>query len=178
MKIYLIFFGFIILICSCKQNDELNLKNKEVNLESNLSVETVSSENVYFESDSLTEFLSSQLNKLATDSKFKIEKTLTENKHIDNLKDTIIKRTFENTKLTSYKGVDYEAVIEASIVNSDFKLNDYIQVGISKKIVEKSLGIVIPNDILKIVNIEQTTEFSLKFENGYLKKFEYEGYLD
>ena len=179
MKRYVPFLtGVLLLLYSCKPNDDQKQNNKIPNRESDLAVESVSSEDLYFESDSLTEFLSSQLNKIATDSKFKIEKTLTENRHVDNLKDTVIERTFENIKLTSYKGIGYEAVIEASIENSDFKLNNYIQVGTSKKVVEKSLGIVIPNEILKIVNFEQTTQFGLKFENGYLKKIEFEGYLD
>lgn len=179
MKKYLTFLtGVLVLLYSCKPNDEKKIKNTESNLENYLPVERMSVENLYFESDSLTEFLSAQLNEISSDSKFIIEKTLIENRHVDNLKDTVIKRTFENTTMTSYKGVDYEAVIEASIENSDFKLNDFIRVGISKEVVEKSLRIVIPNEILKIVNLEQTKQFSLKFQNGYIKKVEYQRYLD
>jgi hypothetical protein len=174
----LLFFSLLTLLFCCKKSDEQKKETPQSNSEGNLSIKLPSDDHPYIDDDSLATFLKSKLSKIALDSKFKIEKRLTDNRHVDNLKDTIITRTFENTVLTSYKGVDEEWIFEASIENKDFKLTDYIQVGSSKKVVEKSLGIVIPNDILTIGNLEQTSQFILKFESGYIKQIEYEGYFD
>jgi hypothetical protein len=180
MKKYqlLFFLGLLTLLFCCKQSDEQTTETPQPSSQDNLFIELPSDDHPYIDDDSLATFLKSELSKIALDSKFKIEKRLTDNRHVDNLKDTIITRTFENTVLTSYKGVDKEWIFEASIENKDFKLNDYIQVGNSKKVVEKSLGIVIPKDILTIGNLEQTSQFILKFESGYIKRIEYEGYFD
>ena len=43
---------------------------------------------------------------------------------------------------------------------------------------EKSLAIGIQNDILKIGNLEQTSEYILRFESGNLKTIEFNGYMD
>lgn len=179
MKKYIFFiFSVVILFYCCKQNDEQNTKSTQPISKSTSSINVSSVEDLYIENDSLTTHLLSELNKIVLDSRFTIEKSLIENRHVDNLKDTIITRTYANTSIKSYKTVSEEWIIEASIENNDFKLNDFVAVGVGKKVVEKSFGITINTALLKIGNLEQTSQFILKFENGYLKKVEYEGYLD
>ena len=132
----------------------------------------------YIENDSLVIVLKSELEKIALNKKFTIEKKPIQNRHVDNLVDTIITRTFENTKLTSYKATTEEWIYKAKIENSEFELNDFIKVGTKKYVVEKSLAKGIQNDTLKIGNLEQTSVFNLIFESGILKLIEYEGYVD
>ena len=132
----------------------------------------------YIENDSLVIVLKSELEKIALNEKFAIEKKPTQNRHVDNLVDTIITRTFEKTKLTSYKTTSEEWIYKAKIENSEFELNDFIKVGTKKYVVEKSLAKGIQNDTLKIGNLEQTSVFNLIFESGILKLIEYDGYVD
>ena len=132
----------------------------------------------YIENDSLLIMLKSELEKIALNEKFTIEKKPIQNRHVDNLVDTIITRTFENTKLTSYKATTEEWIYKAKIENSEFELNDFIKVGTKKYVVEKSLAKGIQNDTLKIGNLEQTSVFNLIFESGILKLIEYDGYVD
>ena len=132
----------------------------------------------YVENDSLVILLKSELEKIAHNKKFSIEKKPIQNRHVDNLVDTIVTRTFENTKLTSYKSTSEEWIYNAKIENSEFELNDFIKVGTKKYVVEKSLAKGIQNDTLKIGNLEQTSVFNLIFESGILKLIEYDGYVD
>ncbi|QTE21803.1 hypothetical protein [Polaribacter cellanae] len=132
----------------------------------------------YIENDSLVIVLKSELEKIALNKNFTIEKKPIQNRHVDNLVDTIITRTFENTKFTSYKATNEEWIYKAKIENSEFALNDFIKVGTKKYVVEKSLAKEIQNGILKIGNLEQTSVFNLIFKFGILKLIEYDGYVD
>ena len=132
----------------------------------------------YFENDSLTFTLKSNLEKIALDSKFEIYKKPIKNRHLDNLFDTIVTRTYKNTELTSYKAESKEWVYKAKIGDADFELNEFIKIGTKEYVLEKSLAKVINNDTLKIGNLEQTSVFNLIFESGILKSIEYDGYLD
>ena len=173
--------GILILINSCKQTEAKKIEESEVKEVVETKKETTDSTSVaesYIENDSLVIGLNSELEKIASNKKFTVEKKPIKNRHVDNLTDTIVNRTFENTKLTSYKATSEEWVYKAQIENSEFRLNDFIKVGTKKYVVEKSLAIGIQSDILKIGNLEQTSEYILRFENGNLKTIEFNGYMD
>ncbi len=180
-KQLLIIIGILILLNSCKQTESKITKEsdvKEIVEAEKETTELASVADSYIENDSLTALLISELEKITSNPKFTIEKEPTKNRHVDSLMDTIITRTFDKTKLESYKAASEEWVYNAKIENTDFELVDYIKVGIKKYVVEKSLTIGIPNDILIIGNLELTSQFILKFESGNLKTIEFEGYMD
>ena len=180
-KQLLIIIGILILLNSCKQTEPKKMEESEVKEVVETKKETTESTSItesYIENDSLVIVLSSELEKIALNKKFAIETKPIKNRHVDNLMDTIVTRTYENTKLTSYKATSEEWVYKARIENSEFGLNDFIKVGTKKYVVEKSLAIGIQNDILKIGNLEQTSEYILRFESGNLKTIEFNGYAD
>ena len=180
-KQLLIIIGILISLNSCKQTESKKMDESEVKDVVEIEKESSESNSVaesYIENDSLVIVLKSELKKIALNEKFTIEKKPIQNRHVDNLVDTIITRTFENTKLTSYKATTEEWIYKAKIENSEFELNDFIKVGKKKYVVEKSLAKGIQNDTLKIGNLEQTSVFNLIFESGILKLIEYDGYVD
>ena len=180
-KQLLIIIGILISLNSCKQTESKKMDESEVKDIVEIKKETSESNSVaesYIENDSLVIVLKSKLEKIALNEKFTIEKKPIQNRHVDNLVDTIITRNFENTKLTSYKATTQEWIYKAKIENSEFELNDFIKVGTKKYVVEKSLAKGIQNDTLKIGNLEQTSVFNLIFESGILKLIEYDGYVD
>ena len=180
-KQLLIIIGILISLNSCKQTESKKMDESEVKDVVEIEKETSESNSVaesYIENDSLLIMLKSELEKIALNEKFTIEKKPIQNRHVDNLVDTIITRTFKNTKLTSYKATNEEWIYKAKIENSEFELNDFIKVGTKKYVVEKSLAKGIQNDTLKIGNLEQTSVFNLIFESGILKLIEYDGYVD
>ncbi|RYH72152.1 hypothetical protein EVU94_13875 [Flavobacteriaceae bacterium 144Ye] len=181
----LILFGILNFLISCKQAESKKApetENKKI-AEIKTEEEKVESEwtyvaERYFENDSLTYALKSNLEKIAFDPKFEVSKKPIKNRHVDNLVDTIVTRTYKNTELTSYKAESEEWVYKAKIGDADFELNEFIKIGTKKYVVEKSLAKGINNDTLKIGNLEQTSVFNLMFESGILKSIEYDGYLD
>jgi hypothetical protein len=180
-KTLLIIIGILISLNSCKQTESKKMEGsglEEIMETKNEATESISIEELYMENNSLVIALKSELEKVALNKKFAINKKPIQNRHVDNLIDTIVTRTYENTKLTSYKATSEEWIYEAEIKNSEFQLNDFIKVGTKKYVVEKSLAKVIQNDTLKIGNLEQTSVFKLIFESGLLKKIEYNGYVD
>lgn len=184
-KQVLIIFGILTFLISCKQaepkktTESENKKIMEIKTEKEkVQPESIYVTELYFENDSLTSTLKSNLEKIALDLKFEITKKPIKNRHVDNLVDTIVTRNYKGTKLTSYKAENEEWVYKAKIEETDFELNEFIKVGIKKYIVEKSLAKEINKDTLKIGNLEQTSVFNLIFEFGILKSIEYDGYLD
>ena len=180
-KQLLIIIGILISLNSCKQTESKKIDESEVKDVVETEKETSEPNSVaesYIENDSLVIVLKSELEKIALNKKFTIEKKPIQNRHVDNVVDTIITRVFENTKLTSYKATNEEWIYKAKIKNSEFELNDFIKVGTKKYVVEKSLAKGIQNDILKIGNLEQTSVFNLIFKSGILKLIEYDGYVD
>ena len=183
-------FGILIFFISCKQVESKKIKEsetkeieeieeiKETKKEEKSQTELISAVDLYFENDSITSSLKSNLEKIVLDPKFMISKKPIKNRHVDNLVDTIMTRSFKNTELTSYKAESEEWVYKAKIRDSDFELNDFIKIGTEEYIVEKSLSKGIHNDTLIIGNLEQTSIFNLIFESGILKSIEYEGYVD
>jgi len=173
--------GILISLNSCKQTEPKKIEESETKEITETKKETTESNSVeesYVENDSLVIALKSELEKIALSKKFTIEKKPIQNRHVDNLVDTIITRTFENTELTSYKTASEEWIYKAKIENSEFELNNFIKVGTKKYVVEKSLAKGIKNDTLTIGNLEQTSVFNLIFESGILKLIEYDGYVD
>ena len=186
MKKYkLIIFGILNFLISCKQTESKKTtesENKKIaktkTEEEKAELESTFVSEPYLENDSLTFTLKSNLEKIALDSKFEIYKKPIKNRHLDNLFDTIVTRTYKNTELTSYKAESKEWVYKAKIGDADFELNEFIKIGTKEYVLEKSLAKVINNDTLKIGNLEQTSVFNLIFESGILKSIEYDGYLD
>jgi len=173
--------GILISLNSCKQTEPKKMEESESKVIMETKKETAESTSVeesYIENDSLVIALKSELEKVALNKKFVIDKKPIKNRHVDNLTDTIVTRTYENTKLTSYKATSEEWIYTAKIENTEFELNDFIKVGTKKYVVEKSLAKGIQNDTLKIGNLEQTSVFNLIFESGILKMIEYDGYVD
>ncbi len=176
-----IIIGILILLNSCKQSESEKADEpevKETQLTKKERSESNSIKKSYIENDSLVIVLKSELEKIVLDEKFRIEKKPIQNRHVKNLIDTIVTRTFQSTKLTSYKAANKEWVCKAKIKNSEFKLNDFINVGTKKYVIEKSLAKGIQNDTLKIGNLEQTSVFNLIFESEILKQIEYDEYVD
>lgn len=181
----LVIFGILNFLISCKQSESKKATESENEkiVEIKTEEEKVESESTYvaepyFENDSLTYALKSNLEKIALDPKFEISKKPIKNRHVDNLVDTIVIRTYKNTELTSYKAESEEWVYKAKIGDADFELNEFIKLGTKEYVIEKSLAKRINNDTLKIGNLEQTSVFNLIFESGILKLIEYDGYLD
>jgi len=177
----IILIGILISLNSCIQTEPKKIEEsevKEIVETKEEKAELTSAADSYIENDSLVIVLKSELEKIALNKKFTIEKKPIQNRHVDNLMDTIVTRTYKNTKLTSYKATNEEWIYKAKIENSEFELNDFIKVGTKKYVVEKSLGIGIHTDILKIGNLEKTSEFILRFASGNLKTIEFEGYVD
>jgi hypothetical protein len=181
MNKQLLIIGILTLMISCKQSEsKINNESEEKEImgikknttELNTIVES------YIENDSLVNAMKSELENIALNPIFTIHKKPIHNKHVDNLIDTIIKRTLKKTEITSYKSADKEWVYKARIENEEFKLNDFILLGTKEYVIEKSLAYGIHSDTLKIGNLEQTSIFYLIFESEILKKIEYQGYID
>jgi len=144
----------------------------------NKKIETEVTQEQYVENDTLLTKMESDLNELVKNSKFTIEKELVNNRHVDNLIDTIKTFKFDKINIKSYKAANEEWIFEAKILNSGFELTKSIKIGIDKKSFEKILKTKLNSDIVKVGNLEQTSVFIFKFENDSLKEIDYEGYVD
>jgi len=178
----LIILGVLIALVSCKLNESKKIKEsatkKTQKIKEKEKVEVTTVVDPYFENDSLVSTLELNLEKISQDSKFSISKKTIKNRHVDNLMDTIVTRTFKNTELISYKAESEEWVYKAKILDTDFVLIDFLKIGTKQDIVEKSLGKKVLDDTLKIKNQEEISMFSLIFESRILKSIKYDGYLD
>uniref|UniRef100_UPI0025FC9F9F hypothetical protein n=1 Tax=Winogradskyella sp. TaxID=1883156 RepID=UPI0025FC9F9F len=99
----------------------------------------------------------------------------TNNKTIVQINKTLV---FEQTKIHFYRDGFSEEIVSAKIKNSQFKLLDSICIGTKAKKLENQIGIKLKTDLIKISNLEQTSVFIFKFENGILDTIDYENYLD
>ncbi|WP_166924341.1 hypothetical protein [Flavobacterium poyangense] len=171
----LLAFLFLALI-SCKQKEVETSKSVKaiLKIENNINI----AEEQYIQDDSLTAKFFSELNTFKTDSRFIIEKDPVNNRHVDNVVDTILISKFDKTKISSYKAISEEFIFEANIKNDEFQFSKNIKIGIKKKDFENSLKIKINSNLLKIGNLEQTSVFVFNFKNDILKEILYEGYLD
>ncbi|MNQ62253.1 hypothetical protein D3C85_765930 [compost metagenome] len=176
MKKLLIYFTFLVLLISCNQKRKENKNSSEKVANKKIVTEVIQEQ--YVENDTLLAKMESDLNELTNNTKFTIEKELVNNKHVDNLIDTIKTFKFDRINVKSYKAVSEEWIFEAKILNSEFALSKSIKIGIEKKTFEKILKTKLNSDIVKVGNLEQTSVFIFKFENDSLKEIDYEGYVD
>ena len=177
-------------LCSCKQVDSKNIEtSKKIETSKPKEVVEVREEKKeltkpkplresYLVNDSLIIDWIIGLERIVKNSKLEMSKKTIQNRHVDNLMDTIITRTYGKTKLISYKTVSKEWVYKASIEDSEVGLNKIIRVGNDITAIEKHLKFGIHTNLLRIKNIEQTSEFILKFESRELKRIEFKGYVD
>jgi hypothetical protein len=174
----------LILIVSCKQKETRKSEPIEQKSPTELKVEKEKkvSENTipeqYFENDSLLSELESDLEKIALYPKFDLIAEPKINTHDESVTDTIKTLTFDKTKIYSYRAKNWESIYSAKIENSDFEFLDSIKIGTKKENFEKQTKMESKSDLIKIGNLEQTSVFIFKFENGILKKIEYQGYVD
>jgi hypothetical protein len=175
MKKLLIYFTFLFLV-SCNQKGRENIVSSKKMV--NKKIETKITQEQYIENDTLLTKMESDLNELVKNPKFTIEKELVNNRHVDNLIDTIKTFKFDKINIKSYKAVSEEWIFEAKILNSEFEFTKSIKIGIDKKSFEKILKTKLNSDIVKVGNLEQTSVFIFKFENDSLKVIDYEGYVD
>ncbi|WP_178984544.1 hypothetical protein [Winogradskyella helgolandensis] len=177
-------FLMLILIVSCKQKEIQKAESIEVKPTMELKavpkkqIEEIVIPEQYFENDSLLTELESDLEKIALNPKFDIKVEPNSNTHDESVTDTIKTLTFDKTKIYSYRATNWESIYSAKIENSDFEFLDSIFVGIKKEKLENRIKTEFKTDLLKIGNLEQTSVFIFKFENGKLKFIEYQGYVD
>ncbi|WP_405250384.1 hypothetical protein [Dokdonia sp. Asnod3-C12] len=181
IKQLLIIFGILFSLNSCEQNESRKIDDGRLKEVVKTKVQTSDYKPVkvsYIENDSLVFSLKSKLEKIVRNKIFAIQKKPIQNRHVDNLVDTIITRTFDKTKIMSYRATDEEWVYYAKIVNSEFELNDFIKIGSNKNVLDKLLRQEILNDTVEIRNLEQTSIFKLIFQSKRLQLIEYNGYVD
>ncbi|RED26434.1 hypothetical protein BD847_0352 [Flavobacterium cutihirudinis] len=175
MKKLLKYFTFLLLV-SCNQKIKENIDSSEK--EVNKKIETEVIQEQYIENDTLLSKMESDLNELVKNPKFTIEKELVNNRHVENIIDTIKTFNFDKINIKSYKAVSEEWIFEAKILNSGFEFAKSIKIGIDKKSFEKILNTKLNSEIVKVGNLEQTSVFIFKFEKDSLKEIDYEGYVD
>lgn len=169
------FTTFLLLLVSCKQKG--NIESSEKSLDKGIE-SIVAIQDQYIENDTLLAQLEFDLAGFIENPKFTIEKELVNNRHVDNLIDTIKIFKFDKVNIKEYKAVSEEWIFEASILNSELEFSKSIKIGINKKILEKILKTKFNSDMVKVGNLEQTSVFIFKFEKNILKEIYYEGYVD
>ena len=132
----------------------------------------------YIENETILYKMESDLLELTKNPKFTIEKELVDNRHVDNLKDTVKTYRFDNISIQSYKTSNEEWICEAKILNSEFEFLKSIKIGIKKNTFEEVVKTKVNSDIIKIGNLEQTSVFVFKFKNNTLAEIIFEGYVD
>ena len=177
MKKKLLYFSIFLLIVSCKLE-----KNREDSSENDVKkqIETVvvQEQEQYIENETILAKMESDLFELTKNPKFAIEKELVNNRHVDDLIDTLKTYKFDKVSIQSYKTSNEEWICEAKILNSEFEFLKSIKIGINKKTFEKAVITKVNSDIVKIGNLEQTSVFVIKFTNNILAEIVYEGYVD
>ncbi|MQP53188.1 MULTISPECIES: hypothetical protein [unclassified Flavobacterium] len=177
MKKQLLYFLIFILIVSCKLE-----KNSEDSSENDVKkqIETivVQEQEQYIENEPILAKMESDLFELTKNPKFALEKELVNNRHVDDLIDTLKTYKFDKVSIQSYKTSNEEWICGAKILNSEFKLLKSIKIGINKSTFEKAVKTKVNSNIVKIGNLEQTSVFVFKFKNNFLAEIVYEGYVD
>jgi len=170
-----------IMICfSCKQNKpspKVELKISEPNgIE---IIEKAENKIQYIENDTLVINWENNLENFCSKSSlFKKQIEPYENHHDETVIDTIKTLNFEKSNLKFYKAVNFEKLMSARIMNSEIKITESINVGMSKSQLEKIIKTKIESDILNIENLEGSVSFILTFYKDSLKVIEFEGYVD
>lgn len=166
----------LLLIIACQPKEKRILQPSKKLIQKEIQKSIV--EGQYLQNDSLLNTLGSVLQKLTQHPKFTIKKELVNNRHVDDLIDTIRIFKFDKTTMRSYKSTTEEWIFEAKILNPEFELSKSIKTGIPKEIFEKALNIKVHADRLRITDLEELNTFKFSFKNDILTEIEYEGYLD
>lgn len=167
-----IFLGFV----SCIQKEK-GSSSTEKAFNNNDPVNVITEQII--KNDTLLATLENDLNEMVKNPKFSVDKEFVNNRHVDNVIDTISTFKFNATSVQSYKtSTEAEWVIEAQIQNTDFKLAYEITVGMDKKSLANILKTKLNSDLIKISNEEETSVFVFKFQNNLLTVILYKGYVD
>ena len=180
-KLLFILIGFSIISCREKEVVKKELSEKQTKTELKTEKETAFEKSIpeqYIENDSLLSKMENDLDKIASDPQFTIDKKPVKNRHLDNVIDTIVTHSFGKSKLEFYKTQNEKWIYGARIENSNFYFLDSINVGKSKKALEEQIATELKSDVIKIGNLEQTSVFVFKIENGKILEIIYEGYVD
>lgn len=176
--------AILILIGSCRQqetsNDEINEQNPthKTNSENKSKTQDPSLEEQSIENDNIVSKLEDDLNEIIRRYQFTIEKEPTENRHVENQIDTIVTRSFKNSKIESYKVKGEEMIYHAKIADAGFTFLNNIGIGASKGDLEKQLDTELKSDVIKIGNFTGNIVFIFRFEKEKLKEIVYDGYVD
>lgn len=176
MRKKLLYISFFILLISCKQKGIETEYSTKSSSNDKIEADIFTEQNI--ESDLLITEMENDLNEMVKNPKFLIEKEFIKNKYVDNLIDTITIFKFDKTIIKSYKTSNKEWIIEAQIQNPEFELRKSIEVGMEKKALENILKTKLNSDLVKISDLEGTSEFTFKLEKDILREIVYEGYLD
>lgn len=176
MKNPLVYFAFLLLI-SCHQKAKENIASSEKRMPGK-KVEKEVIQEQYVENDTLAAKMESDLNELIKSPKFIIEKELVNNRHVDNVVDTVKTFKFDKIDIKSYKSTSEEWIFEAKILNPEVELLKSIKIGIDKRYFEKIVKTKLNSNLVKVGNLEETSVFIFKFENDILQEIDFEGYLD
>ncbi|MFI0431042.1 hypothetical protein [Mariniflexile sp. HMF6888] len=174
----------LIFIVSCKQKETKKAKSidqeltTELKLKPEKPIEEIVIPEQYFEIDSLRLKLESELDKLALNPNFDLKTEPITNTHDKTITDTIKTRTFDKTKIHSYKYLEREWVCKAEIRNSEFEFLDSVKIGTKKQTFENIIKSKLDSDLIKIGDLENTSVFIFAFENDTLKTIDYQGYVD
>ena len=174
----------LILIVSCNQRETKKTElieqksTTELKAETDKKVSETSIPEQYFEIDSLRIILENELDNLTLNPKFDLKTEPKINTHDKSITDTIKTRTFKENKIYSYKYQDREWIYSAKIRSSEFNFLDSIKIGIPKQTLENIIKSELESDLIKIGDLENTSVFIFKFENGILKTIDYQGYVD
>jgi len=175
-KQLLLFTATVLLVIACQRKEKQNLQTSGEPQQKEIEKAIV--EEQYLQNDSLLNILDSDIQKLMGHPKFTIKKELVNNRHVDDLIDTIRVFKFGNTTMQSYKSTTEEWIFEAKILNPEFELSNSIKIGIRKEAFEKALNVKVHSDRLRITDAEELNAFIFSFKNDTLTEIEYEGYLD
>tara|TARA_R110000737_G_C14395021_1_gene453065 strand:- start:100 stop:645 length:546 start_codon:yes stop_codon:yes gene_type:complete len=181
MKKTILIIGIIAFI-GCKQSENSNSKTSDIATEKQIKKIEIEKNTItkkILNQDSLSILWESNLKKIALlDDRFDLRKEPFTNHHDKSIIDTINTFTYKKSIINIYKAQNFEAIMNAKIQNSDIEIMDYLRIGTKKNLIEKTLETRIPNDNLKVGNLEQTVVFTLKFQSGELIAVEFDGYVD
>ena len=149
---------------SCKQKEIQ--KNK---------IDKITITEQYIKNNSLLALLRADLYHISFNPIFDGERTTKTKKKVAQINKTLV---FEQTEIHSYRDGFSEEIILAKIKNSQFKFLDSICIGTKIKKIENQIETKIKTNLIKISNLEQTSVFIFKFENGILNTIDYENNLD
>jgi hypothetical protein len=164
------------LIAACK-NESKDVLSTTTDSSIEISKE-LAIEEQYIENDSLVNLMELELSKLIENPKFVIEKVLVNNRHVDNIVDTIKKYKYDDITIAAYKAVSEEWIFEGKILSSSLEFSKIYKIGMFKQQFEETINTKLRSERVSIGNLEQTSVFIFTFKNNVLVEVNYEGYVD